>query len=109
MDKEKSYVASISEILPAFDENSQSFYVEAIFKEELTLKISGAQLQANIIVGEKKGALVIPKLYMDYGNKVLVKGGNEPVVIKTGFISGEWIEVLEGLSEGDYVLLNTKK
>jgi hypothetical protein len=66
------------------------------FSDPLDFKISGTQLQANIIIAQKKQALVIPRNFLQYGNKVTVKGKGE-IVVKTGFISNEWVEIADGL------------
>lgn len=93
----------VYEILPAFDESSQSFTVKIRFDELPAQAISGTQLQSNIETGSKKGVLVIPRDYLGYGNKVIVKGQDEPVVVRTGFVSGEWVEIISGLKEGDLI------
>ena len=41
---------------------------------------------------------------MDFGNKVNVKGKKEDVIIKTGIISSEFVEVLSGLTKDDVIL-----
>ncbi len=106
--KGKPYRGIISEIYPAFDEQSQSFYCKAVFTDSLDFKISGTQLQSNIIIQNKKNVLVIPRDYLGYGNKVMLKDSGE-IVIKTGFISTEWVEVLDGLNEKSVLLpINTK-
>lgn len=101
--KGKNYDAFISEIYPAFDEKSQSFYCKAQFKDSLDFKISGTQLQSNIIIENKKDVLVIPRDYLGYGNKVMLKNKDEKV-IKVGFISNQLVEVLEGLDENSVIL-----
>lgn len=106
--KDSVYPGYVSEILPAFEDISQSFICKVKFKRGPELKISGTQLQANIIIGTKNNVLVIPRNYLDYGNKVNVKGKSDPVVVKTGFISSEWVEITGGLSESD-VLINLNK
>lgn len=100
-DKERRFNGTLYEILPAFDEATQSFICKVKFDEELPLKISGTQLQVNVIIGKKEKALVIPRSYLDYGNKVMVKGKDEAVIVKTGFVSNEWVEIISGLSAND--------
>ncbi|MCC6370013.1 MAG: HlyD family efflux transporter periplasmic adaptor subunit, partial [Bacteroidia bacterium] len=73
------YEGTVSRILPAFEDLTQSFICEVRFNQKPALQISGTQLQANIIIGNKNNALVIPRNYLDYGNKVMVKGNKEPV------------------------------
>ncbi len=103
VDKEKTYAAEISEIVPSFDEFSQSFVCKARFTEAVNFNVSGTQLQANIIISNKKNALVIPKTFLGYGNVVKTKEKGD-VVIKPGFISGEWVEVLSGLDENTTII-----
>lgn len=107
-DKSKNYTGNISEIYPAFDEATQSFFCKASFKEKPAFKIASTQLQANIIVGRKSQALVIPKIYLGYGNKVRVKNKGE-IAVETGFISGEWVEILNGLAESDIIITDQVK
>ena len=68
--KEKNYNGTVTEIYPAFDDQSQSFYCKVRFTDKMDFRISGTQLQANIVIGEKNNVLVIPKNYLGYGNKV---------------------------------------
>ncbi len=101
--KTKLYNGIVSEIYPAFDVQSQSFYCKVRFVDSLGFKISGTQLQGNIIVDNKKNVLVIPRDYLDYGNKVNLKDSGL-VVVKTGFISNDWVEILSGLDENSVLL-----
>lgn len=102
--KKTVYNGKISEILSAFDEKTQSFICKVTFNSPLNATIFGTQLEANILVGEKKNALLIPRSYMGFGNKVNVKNKGENVIIKTGIISTEYVEVLEGISSEDILL-----
>ena len=101
--KNKTYEAQVTKIYPHFNDNSQSYKVEARFKEEVPGIISGTQLQANIVTDKKENALLIPHIYVLPGNKVQVKKGDkiDTVTITTGIVSDEWIEVLSGLSAAD--------
>ncbi|MCF6183074.1 MAG: HlyD family efflux transporter periplasmic adaptor subunit [Bacteroidales bacterium] len=101
--KGKTYNAKITEIYPAFDEKTQSFYCKAEFTDSLDFKISGTQLQSNIIIQNKKNILVIPRNYLGYGNKVILKDSGE-ITVKTGFISNNWAEITEGLNENSVLL-----
>ncbi|MDP2386519.1 MAG: HlyD family efflux transporter periplasmic adaptor subunit [Bacteroidota bacterium] len=103
-----NYEGVVSEILPAFEEATQSFICKVKFNKEPELKISGTQLQANIIIGSKTKALVIPRSYLDFGNKVSVKGMDESLKVTTGFISNEWVEITEGLKVSDVLVSQNK-
>jgi multidrug efflux pump subunit AcrA (membrane-fusion protein) len=100
---QKTYKAQLAEILPAFDEATQSFYVKAFFSENLDFTITGTQLQANILIGEKKNVLVIPRSYLGFGNKVLIEK-KKSVNVKTGIISTDWVEIIGGLTENQSIL-----
>jgi multidrug efflux pump subunit AcrA (membrane-fusion protein) len=102
--KTKKYRAVIREILPAFDTDSQSFILKAYFTDNLNFSITGTQVEANIITGERKNALVIPRNYLDYGDKVTLKAGNKQVVVKTGIVSSDWVEILGGITEKSVLL-----
>lgn len=98
----------VNEIYPYFDEASQSFYCKVKFDGAPALKITGIQLQANIIIGTKKNALVIPRPYLGYGNKVKEKNKGE-VSVKTGFVSNEWVEITEGIDENSVLISDQLK
>jgi hypothetical protein len=104
-DKNKTYEARVTKIYPHFKEQSQSYKVEARFLQEMPGLISGTQLQANVITNKKEKALLIPHVYVMSGNKVLVERGNkkDTVIIATGIVSDEWIEVLSGLTVNDKI------
>lgn len=102
--KNKAYNGKITEILSAFDTQTQSFICKVTFDEPLVNSLYGTQLEANIFVGEKKNALLIPRNYVGFGNKVNVKGKDQNVIIKTGIISSEYVEVLDGINENDILL-----
>jgi multidrug efflux pump subunit AcrA (membrane-fusion protein) len=102
--KNKTYNGKIVEILSAFDEQSQSFICKVNFDEPFKNSLFGTQLEANILVGEKKNALLVPRDYVGFGNKVNIKGKDEYVIIKPGIISTEYVEVLEGIDKNDVLL-----
>ena len=102
--KNTTYNGKITEILSAFDEESQSFICKVTFDKPFDNSLFGTQLEANILVGEKKNALLIPRNYVGFGNKVNVKGKDEYVIIKPGIISTEYVEVLYGIDKNDILL-----
>lgn len=102
--KNEVYNAKISEILAAFDEPTQSFICKVIFDKPLNTSLYGTQLEANILVGEKKNALLIPRNFLGFGNKVMVKGKDEAIIIKTGIVSTEYVEILDGITKEDVLL-----
>lgn len=93
------YSARITRIYPEFNEQKQSFVCRAVFEKDEPIVLKGTQLEANILVNHKKNALLIPRSYLGYGNRVQEKGKDQSTVIKAGIISTELVEVLDGLSE----------
>jgi len=102
-EKNKKYKGVVTEIYPSFDDRSQSFYCKVEFTEPLSFKISGTQLQANIVIENKDNVLVIPREYLSYGNIVTLKGGKKKEV-ETGFISNEWVEILSGIDKNTEII-----
>lgn len=96
--------AQITEILSAFNEQTQSFVCKAQFNRSLNKVLFGTQLEANILVAQKKNVLVIPRSYFGYGNLVQLKGENQPHKIKPGIISSEYVEVKAGLKRDDILV-----
>lgn len=102
--KNATFKGKITEILAAFDEKTQSFICKVNFDKPFENSLFGTQLEANILVGEKKNALLIPRNYVGFGNKVNIKGKEESVTIKLGIISTEYVEVLDGVNKYDVLL-----
>ncbi len=102
--KNTVYNGKVTEILSAYDQQTQSFICKVDFDEALNGSLYGTQLEANILINEKKNALLIPRQYLGFGNKVNLKGKNEAIIIKTGIISTEYVEVLEGINQDDILL-----
>lgn len=102
--KNAVYNGKVTEILSAFDTQSQSFICKVTFDQALANPLFGTQLEANIFIAEKKNALLIPRNYLGFGNKVNVKGQDESVIIKTGIISTEYVEVLGGIDKNTVLL-----
>ena len=91
--------AVVTEILPTFNEASQSFTSKLTFTNPLEFQIVGTQLQSNIIIEEVDGALLIPRKYLDFNGNVQVKATGEKVPVKTKTVSNEWVQVLEGIDD----------
>lgn len=87
----------ISKIYPKKDERNQTFKVEAEFEKAPPVLYPGLSGEANIIVGQKKNVLTIPKDYIVDGNNVLTDNG--VVKITIGLENLEFVEVLSGISK----------
>jgi multidrug efflux pump subunit AcrA (membrane-fusion protein) len=104
--KDQIFNGKVNEVQSSFDEMTQSFICKVILDGPLPkeLNIYGTPLECNILVGEKKKALLIPREYLGFGNKVKVKDQKESVQVKTGIISTDYVEVLEGIDEHTILL-----
>jgi multidrug efflux pump subunit AcrA (membrane-fusion protein) len=98
--------ARVSNISPYFNNDTQSYRVEAFFETMPDDAIAGTMLQANVVVGKKESAMLIPRSCLIQDGKVIVrqKSSLDTVTVETGVISTEWVEVVNGLSLNDEVL-----
>lgn len=96
-DKTHVFNATITKIYPSFNTNDQAFIAEATFDPLPPNLRNGTQLQANIILGEKKHALVIPSNYLLAGDSVILAADHTHVPVRTGIHTLEWVEITGGL------------
>ncbi len=96
------FEAEISKIYPRKEERSQTFTVEAIFKNPPEQLYPGLAGEGNIIVAQKEDALVIPKAYLIDGTKVETEDG--PVAVKIGLQNLDRVEILEGIDENTSII-----
>lgn len=70
--------------------------------------VSGLSGQASIIISESKNALTIPQEALRDDNSILMEKGNTltPQKVTPGISSDTDVEIQNGISEGDMVLLN---
>jgi multidrug efflux pump subunit AcrA (membrane-fusion protein) len=98
------YKGRVSKILPAFDAQSQSFKIEAIFIDEPLKVFAGTQVVANIVIATRKNALVIPKSYVNGNDEVTLKKKREVRKVKCGIEDTEMVEIVDGITENDVIL-----
>ncbi|HKY33094.1 MAG TPA: efflux RND transporter periplasmic adaptor subunit [Candidatus Polarisedimenticolia bacterium] len=113
--RDQTFSGRVSRIAPLGRErdNITSFQVEVIIENDTRLLRTGMTANAEIILEEHEGTLVIPEAAIVYGESgetsVEVpdpesETGRKKVAIKTGISNGVRTEVLEGLSEKDLVV-----
>ena len=107
----KVYKAKISRIYPNMNQNDQSFKVEAQFTEDYEMNFVHTSVEANIVVAQKSSALVVPKNVIQANDEVEVKsvGINKMVKIKRGLENLEFVEITEGISDSDEVVIPKTK
>lgn len=91
------FEAVIHKIYPTKDERTQTFKIEAVFTEAPPKLYPGLAGEANIIIAEKKKALIIPKEYLVDAEHVLTDEGLKKITI--GLQDIENIEILSGINE----------
>ena len=103
----KVYKAKISRIYPNRNQGDQSFKVEAEFEDNYEFNFVHSSVEANIIIGYKENALLIPRSVLQGDDMVEVKGlaANKKVKIEKGLETLEFVEVLKGVSETDELVL----
>jgi len=106
---EVKYNGKVIEILPSFDETTQSFICKIAFTDTLDFLIANTQLQANIIIDTAKNVLVIPRNYLSFDNTVKVKNIAEPVKVETKIVSSDWVQIISGIDEKSVLITDEIK
>jgi RND family efflux transporter MFP subunit len=91
----QAFEAEVSKIYPQKDDRTQTFKVEAVFKQAPARLYSGLSGEVNIVLSKKEGVLVIPLEYLLEGDKVRTAEGERPVQI--GVKNFEYAEILSGI------------
>lgn len=87
--------ASTTFISPKRDEQTQTFRVESRFEQQPEALFNGLSGEANIVIGRRSNALVIPAEYLLPGNQVNTEDGM--VVVSVGVKNLEMVEILSGI------------
>ena len=99
---DRTFRAEISKILPEKDYRNQTFTVEARFLDVPERLYPGLSGEANVIIATKENTLVIPREYLLDDGQVLTEDGE--VEIETGLKNLQYVEILSGVSEEDWIL-----
>ena len=104
---DKIFTARIVKIYPLLSKVEQSFRVDAELDEAIPNAMYGLNLEANIVVAEKKQVLALPKAAILKGDTVIVKkdGKEEKVKIKKGIEDDEYVQVLGGIDQTTTVII----
>lgn len=100
---DKVFIASVSKILPGFNDSEQSYEVEATFDQLPPKMFAGTQLQANIEIEKRKNVLVIPASYLLKGKYVTMADGSQKKV-SIGSRNSEWVEIVSGITDNDVII-----
>ncbi len=106
------YIATVTKIYSLMDEAGQSFRVDAVFNENFPHPFIHNGVEANIIINEKKNALVIPRSALTGTDSLFIQqnGKQERIKVETGIVSSDYIEILKGIDESTQIIIpKTKK
>ena len=96
--------ATVGSLTPKGDPETKTFRVYLALPDDTPLMI-GMSVEANIIVYEVRGAVLVPTDAIDDGKVIAVKDGKAArVAVRTGIKGARKTEIREGLGEGDLVL-----
>ncbi|MBW8824343.1 MAG: efflux RND transporter periplasmic adaptor subunit, partial [Xanthomonadales bacterium] len=104
----KTFEGKVTRISPVVDSGSGTFRVVCAFDGGGVLQ-PGMFGRIAVVFDRRAGALAIPRIAMlEDDNQAAVftvrDGKAARVPIKTGYVDGEWVEVLSGLKSGDPVV-----
>jgi HlyD family secretion protein len=98
--KDDVFKGHVIEVYPRISQNNKtSKVVSSIDLNSKVIVYSGMSVEANIIVSEKKNALVIPREFLIEGNKVKKSGSDQLTLITKGAEDLEYVEILSGIDE----------
>lgn len=104
---DKIFKAHISKVYPLLNKLEQSFRVDAMLDEPIPVSMYGLNLEANIVVADKKNVLAIPRAALMKGDTVWVKenGEKKKVKILKGVEDDSWVEVRGGLTQSSVIIM----
>lgn len=102
--KDQTFEARVTKINPYLNERSRTFTIEAAFTQKPPQLYPNLSLEANIVVNSKKGALLIPRKFLIDDHYVMRQDGKK-IKVKTGLKDYQKVEILEGISKNDVLML----
>lgn len=104
---DKIFKAKISRIYPAMNKRDFAFRVDASMVDVLPNIFSGTNVEANIVIQEKKNVLCVPKTLLLPGDSVLTKttDGEQKVKVKKGIENFEYAEILGGIDTKTEIII----
>ena len=100
----QDFTATVSQVLPTA--NNQRYTVTLSLDNPPPNLMSGMTGEMNIIAGKRENSVIIPSRAVLADRVLVVKDGVvKPRVVKLGFRNLERAEVLEGLKEGEQVVV----
>jgi len=96
------FEARITKIDPLMNERTKTFRVEAVFTKQPPVLYPNLSVEANIIIQTREKTITIPRNYLVRDSFVLVNK-TELKRVKTGIQDYQRVEILEGLTDQDFI------
>jgi RND family efflux transporter MFP subunit len=104
---QREFTARVSTVLPSTDPNSQRYTVVLYLDEPPENLRAGMTGEMNIIIARRENALVVPSRALMMDQAFIVEDGIIKMrSLKTGYRGLETVEIVNGLSEGDQVVVS---
>jgi len=110
----KVWKGVVSSGATSINTNSQNIGVKLSFMAPDSAVKNGMYVVGHIYGEERENALAIPReavIYSPHGNRVIValgEGRFKPLTVETGIVSGNEVEIINGLEEGDTVVVSAQ-
>jgi multidrug efflux pump subunit AcrA (membrane-fusion protein) len=92
----------VHKIHPIIDSRLRTFQVDARFVNPPSVLYPNLTAEANIIISQKKRAILIPRDYLVNGSYVLTKK-NKKLKVRTGLKDYEMVEITSDLDTSQYI------
>lgn len=104
---QREFTAKVSTVLPSTDANSQRYTVVLYLDNPPDNLRAGMTGEMNIIIARRENAIVVPSRALMIDQAFIVEDGVIKMrTLKTGYRGLETAEVLEGINEGDQVVVS---
>lgn len=100
--KDSVFKAKVTKVYPIMNESTGTFTVEGIFTKAPSILYPHLNLEANILIGSKNNAMMIPREYLIEDNFVQLEDGQKTKV-KVGLRNYEYVEITSGLKKGQMI------
>jgi RND family efflux transporter MFP subunit len=102
----RQFAARVSSIQPAADPETQRYTIALELENSPDNLMAGMTGEMNIITGKHENVLIVPSRALLVDQALVVKGGIvRKRTVKTGFRTLDFTEVVNGVSEGDHVVV----
>lgn len=101
--KDQAFNATVTRVNPLMNERSKTFEVQAQFVSAPSVLYPNLSFEANIVLQTKQDALLIPRTYL-LNDSIVMKSNGEKVIVKTGLMDFEKVEILSGITAKDELI-----